>query len=335
MSLSREVIQQLPKIELHCHLDGSISLPTIRLLAEKSGIKVPESDADLRQKITAPEDAESLLDYLAPFDYVLPMLQSEAALSLAAYDVIEQAAKDNVRYIEVRFAPTLHTAGGLSLVQVVQAVTRGLVAGEQAFKVKSNALICGMRHETVADILAVVELFENGSLTHLAGFDLAGVEENGFPDKFAPVLEKVRALQLPLTLHAGECGCAQNVIDAVKAGATRIGHGVAIKDCPESWAELMAKKITLELAPTSNFQTKAIDKLGNYPFKQLFDAGVRVTINTDNRTVSGTTLTDEYAKIANWYGLTAADFRQVAHYAFEASFMSETQRKSLANEFDA
>ncbi|MGX7048596.1 adenosine deaminase [Lactococcus piscium] len=333
MCLSRTELNQLPKIELHCHLDGSISMATIRVLAEKAGISMPESDEALRLKITAPENAESLLDYLAPFDFVLPMLQTQEALELAAYDLISQAKADHVRYIEVRFAPTLHTAGGLSLEQVVVAVTKGLAKGEADFSVKSNALLCGMRHESVATVMTVVDLFSKGELTHLAGFDLAGGEADGYVSDFASVLEVVTSRHIPLTLHAGECGCAQNVMDAIELGATRIGHGVAIKDMPDKWAELIDKKITLEMAPTSNIQTKAIDKAENYPFKTLFDAGVRVTINTDNRTVSDTTLTDEYVKLADWFGFDEAVFRQVARYAFEASFMSPQQRADLADEF--
>ena len=270
MRTSRATIEKLPKIELHCHLDGSISMQTIRHLAQEAGIKLPVSDDDLRQKITAPQDAESLMDYLAPFDFVLPMLQTETALELAAYDILEQAQQDNIRYMEIRFAPTLHTSGGLTLAQVVAAVTRGLAAGERDFQVKANALLCGMRHESVDSVLTVVDLFADGGLTHLAGFDLAGVEADGFPEAFAPVLEKVKASGIPLTLPAGECGCAQNVLDAVEAGASRVGHGVALKDIPESWPALVADKITVEMAPTSNFQTKAVDTLANYPFKQFF-----------------------------------------------------------------
>ena len=250
MRTSRATIEKLPKIELHCHLDGSISMQTIRRLAQEAGIKLPVSDDDLRQKITAPQDAESLMDYLAPFDFVLPMLQTEAALELAAYDILDQAQQDNIRYMEIRFAPTLHTSGGLTLAQVVAAVTRGLAAGERDFQVKANALLCGMRHESVDSVLTVVDLFADGGLTHLAGFDLAGVEADGFPEAFAPVLEKVKANGIPLTLHAGECGCAQNVLGAVEAGASRIGHGVALKDIPESWPSLVADKITVEMAPT-------------------------------------------------------------------------------------
>ncbi|GAB2021413.1 hypothetical protein RyT2_04870 [Pseudolactococcus yaeyamensis] len=235
--------------------------------------------------------------------------------------------------MEIRFAPTLHTAGGLTLAQIVTAVTRGLAAGERDFQVKANALLCGMRHESVDSILTVVDLFADGGLTHLAGFDLAGVEVDGFSEIFAPVLEKVKANHIPLTLHAGECGCAQNVLGAIKAGASRIGHGVALKDVPESWSDLVTNKIAIEMAPTSNFQTKAVDTLANYPFKKLFDAGVRVTINTDNRTVSGTTLNDEYEKIADWYDLSEAEFRKIGRYAFEASFMSPEQREALAKEF--
>ncbi|MDR1606497.1 MAG: adenosine deaminase [Streptococcaceae bacterium] len=334
MKASRHTIAQLPKIELHCHLDGSLSLQMIRLLAEKAGIALPDSDEALRQKVTAPEMSESLTDYLAPFDFVLPMLQTAEALTLAAYDLIRQAQADAIRYIEVRFAPTLHTAGGLTLIQVVQAVTRGLAEGEADFQVKANALLCGMRHESLDTVMSVVELFASGDLDHVAGFDLAGGEADGFLASFAPVLEKVKALQIPLTLHAGECGCAQNVLAAVQAGATRIGHGVAIKDCPDSWQALIDQKITLEMAPTSNIQTKAIDQQQNYPFKVLFDAGVRVTINTDNRTVSATTLNAEYAKIADWYDLSESDFRQIGRYAYEASFMTDEQRAALAAEFE-
>lgn len=282
MRTSRATIEKLPKIELHCHLDGSISMQTIRQLAQQAGIELPVSDEDLRLKITAPQNAESLMDYLAPFDFVLPMLQTETSLELAAYDILEQAQKDNIRYMEIRFAPTLHTAAGL---------------------------------------------------THLAGFDLAGVEVDGFPEHFAPVLEKVKLNQIPLTLHAGECGCAQNVLGAIRAGASRIGHGVALKDVPGNWEALVADKIAIEMAPTSNFQTKAVDTLANYPFKKLLDAGVRVTINTDNRTVSGTTLNDEYEKIAGWYDLSEAEFRQIGRHAFEVSFMSSEQRDALISEF--
>lgn len=235
--------------------------------------------------------------------------------------------------MEIRFAPTLHTAAGLTLSQVVAAVTRGLAAGERDFQVKANALLCGMRHESVDSVLTVVDLFADGGLTHLAGFDLAGVEVDGFPEHFAPVLEKVKLNQIPLTLHAGECGCAQNVLGAIKAGASRIGHGVALKDVPGNWEALVADKIAIEMAPTSNFQTKAVDTLANYPFKKLLDAGVRVTINTDNRTVSGTTLNDEYEKIAGWYDLSEAEFRQIGRHAFEVSFMSSEQRDALISEF--
>ena len=318
MRTSRATIEKLPKIELHCHLDGSISMQTIRQLAQQAGIELPVSDEDLRLKITAPQNAESLMDYLAPFDFVLPMLQTETSLELAAYDILEQAQKDNIRYMEIRFAPTLHTAAGLTLSQVVAAVTRGLAAGERDFQVKANALLCGMRHESVDSVLTVVDLFADGGLTHLAGFDLAGVEVDGFPEHFAPVLEKVKLNQIPLTLHAG---------------ASRIGHGVALKDVPGNWEALVADKIAIEMAPTSNFQTKAVDTLANYPFKKLLDAGVRVTINTDNRTVSGTTLNDEYEKIAGWYDLSEAEFRQIGRHAFEASFMSSEQRDALISEF--
>lgn len=333
MRLTRQDIEALPKIELHCHLDGSISLSTIRYLAQLADIVLPESDRDLRQKVTAPQNAANLMAYLAPFDYILPLLQTETALELAAYDILEQAKADNIRYIEIRFAPTLHTAGGLTLTQVVSAVTRGLIKGEKQMGIKANALLCGMRHEPLASVMTLVDLLIAGQLSHVAGFDLAGVEADGFPADFAPVLKKITEHHIPLTLHAGECGCAQNVIDSVLAGASRIGHGVALKAIPETWDMLKAKQITIEMAPTSNFQTKAVDCLDNYPFKQLLDAGLRITVNTDNRTVSGTTLNDEFEKVVKWYDLTARDCQKLSRYAFDAAFMSPAQREALKHEF--
>ncbi|GFH42136.1 hypothetical protein Hs30E_06870 [Lactococcus hodotermopsidis] len=335
MKTSIQEIKQIPKIELHCHLDGSISMKMIRTLAKNAGIKIPLLDTELQKRLTAPTEGHDLRSYLKPFDFVLPLLQTEQNLALAAYDVIEQCVADAIRYIEIRFAPTQHLAGGLTMIQAVQAVGRGLEAGKIHYGIQSNLILSGMRNEPVASVMQLVDGIVDGTLTNVAGFDLAGEEVAGFVSKFAPVLEKVKANNIPLTLHAGECGCAQNVLDSVAAGASRIGHGVAINAHPETWATLAENKTTFELAPTSNFQTGAVDKLENYPFKKLFDAGVRVTINTDNRTVSGTTLNDEYLKLAEWYDFNEIDFRQMNNYAFEASFMSDELRTALGKEFGA
>lgn len=136
-------------------------------------------------------------------------------------------------------------------------------------------------------------------------------------------------MNIPLTLHAGECGCGKNVADAVHLGAKRIGHGIAVKNTPEYFSLLKEQDVLIEMCPTSNFQTKTVTKLADYPFKTFLDAGIKVCINTDNRTVSDTTLTDEYMKLHEWYDLTYADMEQLNHNAVNGAFLSNREKELL------
>lgn len=331
--LDNKTIKEMPKIELHCHLDGSLSVDVIRQMAINENIQLPEKDEDLKANIHAPQETHSLLDYLACFDYVLPLLQTKENLELAAYDVAKQAADENVKYIEIRFAPMHHTKKGLNIIEVTKAICKGFEQAEADFDIKVGGLICGLRHESVDKLMTLLEIFadENEDIIshYIVGFDLAGDEENFPPKLFAPLLEKVKQKGVNLTLHAGECGCSQNIFDSIELGASRIGHGVAIHENPDEFSFLKEKNITFEMAPTSNFQTKAIESLELYPFKELFDAGVAVTINTDNRTVSDTNLVKEYRKIRDWYDFTLDDFLKININAIEGSFVTGTEKETL------
>lgn len=327
--VKREQIKKLPKIELHCHLDGSIRPETLRKIAEPQGISLPVDDDQLKKQLVAPADCQNLNDYLERFDLVLSCLQTEAALTTAALDVIRQAAEEHIQYIEIRFAPSLHTSKGLSLPKVITAVLAGLEQGQQQFDVKSNALLCGMRHEELTDIEKIVQLAEEFKTNGVVGFDLAGNELDFPPYTFEETLGLVNHLNIPLTLHAGECGCGKNVADAIHLGAKRIGHGIAVKDTPEYFSLLRDKHILIEMCPTSNFQTKTVTKLEDYPFQTFIDAGINVCINTDNRTVSNTTLTDEYLKLHEWYGITYADMEQLNHNAVNGAFIPESEKQVL------
>ncbi|MBO0466324.1 adenosine deaminase [Enterococcus plantarum] len=327
--VKREHVKKLPKIELHCHLDGSIRPETLRKIAEPQGISLPVDDDQLKKQLVAPADCQNLNDYLERFDLVLSCLQTEAALTTATLDVIHQAAEEHIQYIEIRFAPSLHTEKGLSLPKVIKAVLSGLQQGQQRFGVKSNALLCGMRHEDSAAIEKIVQLAESFKTEGIVGFDLAGNELDFPPYTFEETLELVNQLTIPLTLHAGECGCGKNVADAVYLGAKRIGHGIAVKDTPEYFSLLRDKNILIEMCPTSNFQTKTVTKLADYPFQTFIDAGINVCINTDNRTVSDTTLTDEYMKLHEWYGITYADMEQLNHNAVNGAFIPEHEKQVL------
>ncbi|EOL50402.1 adenosine deaminase [Enterococcus caccae] len=327
--MKRELVKTLPKIELHCHLDGSIRPETLRKIAEQQEILLPVDDAALKELLIAPKDCQSLNDYLERFDLVLTCLQTEEALKTAAIDIISQAAEENIQYIEVRFAPSLHTEKGLSLPQVISAVLSGLEYGQQAFGVKSNALLCGMRHEELKDIEKIVHLAEEFKTNGIVGFDLAGNEIDFPPYTFEETLTLVDHLNIPLTLHAGECGCGKNVADAIHLGAKRIGHGIALKDTPEYFSLLHEKGTLIEMCPTSNFQTKTVTHLEDYPFQTFLDNGINICINTDNRTVSDTTLTDEFMKLHEWYGITYADMEQLNHNAINGAFISDSEKQIL------
>lgn len=288
-------------------------------------------DEEILERSQAPEDGKSLIEYLQRFDFVLPLMQSYRNLELATYDVARQAYLDNVKYIEIRFAPMQHTQAGLSLEEVVEAVLAGCERAEADFDLRINLLICGLKHLEVAQLEKLLPIYDHISSEHLVGFDLAGDEANFPVKKFESLLGQVQSRGVQLTIHAGECvGCAQNMIDAVAFGATRLGHGVCAREfTPEELDKLIADQTILEMAPSSNFQTKAVTKLDEYPFKDLYDKGVHVTINTDNRTVSNTTLQKEYEKIADWYDFKVTDFEKINHYAIDGAFANSYVREEL------
>ncbi|WP_315460359.1 adenosine deaminase [uncultured Streptococcus sp.] len=332
--MDKTTLKDLAKAELHCHLDGSISLEVIRQLAEMANIMVPESDKELKQLAVAPENAESLMDYLKTFDFVRPLLQTKEALHLAAYDVARQAAQENVIYTEIRFAPELSMDEDLSASETVEAVLAGLKQAEEEFGIVAKVLVCGMKQspkEVTRDIFEhVVELAEKG----LVGFDFAGNELDFPPAQLADLIKETQALGLPMTFHAGECGCAHYIADSIALDIKRIGHSTAIYNQPELIQEFIEKGVTAELCLTSNLQTKAAKSLDEFPFLALKNAGAKITINTDNRTVSDTNLTKEYALFVRHFGVSVADFLAFNKNAIQASFTNEAQKAELLSKID-
>lgn len=327
--MNRETLANLAKAELHCHLDGSISLGMLRHLAELSGTLVPETDEELKRLVMAPAETESLVDYLKTFDFVRPLLQTEEALSLAAYDVARQAAEENVIYIEIRFAPELSMDQGLSAAETVLAVLDGLKKAETDFGIVARALVCGMRQsspELIRDLFAqIAELSTAG----LAGFDFAG-DEHGFPpSEIADLIRYTQGLGRPMTLHAGECGCAHHIAESMTLGLKRLGHVTAIHDQPEILADFVKKGVTAELCLSSNLHTKAAASLETFPYWDLKKAGAKITINTDNRTVSNTSLTEEYSLFVQYFETSLTDFLSFNQNALAAAFISEAERRVL------
>lgn len=327
--MKRDIVKQLPKIELHCHLDGAVRPHILEELAKQQAVTLEATGQDLADKLIAPAECQSLGEYLERFDMVLPLLQQKAALELIAYDLIEQVAAENVTYIEVRFAPLLFSHQGLTINEIIDSVLAGLKRGEKMFGVKSNALLCAMRHHTDELNTSVVEATKNYLGHGVAGFDLAGDEASYPANLYADIVNLGRSYNIPITLHAGECGCPQNVVESIHLGASRIGHGIAASKDPAVMNECLKNNTLIEMCPTSNFQTKAVTSIVDYPFQTFLDAGIKLCINTDNRTVSNTTLTDEYMKLFDWYQIDYSCMEQLNHNAIAGAFLTDREKDSL------
>lgn len=327
--MTQAVLKELAKAELHCHLDGSLSLPAIRKLANMADIILPSSDKELRKYVIAPAQTESLVDYLKTFEFIRPLLQTKEALRFAAYDVARQAALENVIYIEIRFAPELSMDKGLTVSDTVLAVLEGLADAQKEFNIVARALVCGMRqssHKTTKDIIKhIVDLAPKG----LVGFDFAGDEFSYPTDSLVDLIQEVKRSGYPMTLHAGECGCAKHIADSLNLGIKRMGHVTALTGQRDLIKRFVEEDAVAEMCLTSNLQTKAASSIQSFPYQELYDAGGKITINTDNRTVSDTNLTKEYSLFVTYFGTKIEDFLVFNQNAVKASFTSDSEKDTL------
>ncbi|HGD4705673.1 TPA: adenosine deaminase [Streptococcus agalactiae] len=327
--MTQAVLKELAKAELHCHLDGSLSLPAIRKLANIADIILPNSDKELRKYVIAPAQTESLVDYLKTFEFIRPLLQTKEALRFAAYDVARQAALENVIYIEIRFAPELSMDKGLTASDTVFAVLEGLADAQKEFNIVARALVCGMRqssHKTTKEIIKhIVDLAPKG----LVGFDFAGDEFSYPTDSLVDLIQEVKRSGYPMTLHAGECGCAKHIADSLNLGIKRMGHVTALTGQRALIKRFVEEDAVAEMCLTSNLQTKAASSIQSFPYQELYDAGGKITINTDNRTVSDTNLTKEYSLFVTYFGTKIEDFLVFNQNAVKASFTSDSEKDTL------
>lgn len=333
--LKKSDIQSFPKVELHCHLDGSIRPMTLQKIAKLQGLAIDENIDNISKKMQAPSNCQNLSEYLACFDFVLPYLQTSEALEMAAFDVMEQASEDGVRYIEIRFAPSLSMEKGLSVEETIQSVASGIAKAEAKYPVFGNLLVIGMKSGDLDRVSSVFS--ETHQLNHnkVVGFDLAGEEKDYFIKEYQEVLEVVTDLgSIPLTLHAGECGCAHNIFQAVEVGAKRIGHGIALKGDEAAQREFSQLNACIEGCPTSNVQTRAIGTIKDYPLREWLENNVTFCISTDNRTVSDTTLTKEYRLLLENLDLTQDELRLLNHNGMKYSFADAELKKQVLSEIN-
>ncbi|MCD8384858.1 MAG: adenosine deaminase [Clostridiales bacterium] len=329
--MKNDWIDRLPKVELHCHLDGSIRPQRMTDYLRSVGEPVP---ADLENQIFAGEECESLTAYLRCFALPVRLLQTEAGLERAVIDLLEDARRDNIRYLEIRFAPNLHLAGGLTYDRVFQAVERGRRAGMAATGVYCRFIACGLRTDSEEHNLTMLEAAKDWFPRLFCAADLAG-DENGHPmEESKRYFQQVNRLGIPFTVHAGETGVRENVRLALDYGAARIGHGIAMSGDRALQRRCREAGVGIELCPTSNFQTRAARSWAGYPIREYLDAGVPVTLNTDNRTVSRTTLTREYRRAVEEGGCTREDAIALVRGGVAMSFAPETVKAAILRELD-
>lgn len=336
MSLTREDILNWPKAELHCHLDGSLRLGTILELATAQGKLdlLPASDeVGLQEVLLQVDNAATLEEYLAWFGYTIPLMQSREALHRIAYELAADAAEENVRYLEVRFGPVLHTAEGLTLEEVTEAVLSGLSQASDEFGIITNIIICGLRDRFESASLAQAEMALNYRGKGVVGFDLAGGEEGNPAKQHLSAFEVARKGLLGITVHAGESFGPISIRQALfHCGAQRIGHGVTLREEPALLQYVLDHQIPLEMCPTSNVQTHVVDGFENHPIREYIEAGLAVTVNTDNRLFSRTSVTDELYRVHALCDVSEEHLRQIVLNGFQHAFLPWQQKQQLLAE---
>lgn len=330
-----ETDYRFPKAELHLHLDGAIPPDTMWAMAEKEHVALPAPTPEaFRTWLKVTSDCSSVNEYLERFELPLQLLQTGENLSRATEDLIGALAADGCGLAEIRFAPQLHLRGTLSQRDAVEAVLAGRKAAAEKYPaVKTGILLCAM--SIGAETLNLAENLETVRLTKeylgkgVVGCDLAGAEGIVPLRNFHPVFDLARELDLPFTCHAGDSQGPDTVLDALNFGTRRIGHGHHLYDAPELWQRVRDNGVTLEICPTSNIQCKTQPSYRQHPAKKLFDAGIRVTISTDNRTLAAVTLSDEYDHCVHEMGFTREDLVRMNLYALEASFLPEEDKAGM------
>jgi adenosine deaminase len=341
MKLDSSVLQKLPKVLLHEHLDGVLRPRTIIDLADSAGYAdLPTKDAvALAQWFHQGANQGSLAKYLEGFKHTIAVMQTEEALERVAYEQAEDLSRDGVVYYETRFAPLFHTSKGLTHQQVVAAVLKGMARGRQDFGIHSGLIICAMRNMNVS--LEMAELAVDFRERGVVGFDLAGEEGGHPPKKHVDAFHYIQRENFNITIHAGEGFGKESIWQAIQyCGAHRIGHGTRLIDditVAEGKAVslgdlaqyVLDKRIPLEICLISNVHTGAAASLEKHPFKILFQEKFRVTLNTDNRLMSDTSMTKEFEAASAAFGLTLDDFEKISINAMKSAFLPYDERCDL------
>ncbi len=333
MEIDNKIIAAMPKTDLHVHLDGSVRISTLIDLAKKQNVELPANNAEDLKKILVPGlKCENLEDYLRPFDIVLSVLQDEEALHQVAFELAEDAAKENVWYMEVRYSPILHTEKGMKLPTIIDAVLAGLRRAEKKYEIKTGVLVCGMRNISPESSIMLADLSVAYKNRGVVGFDLAGIEESYPAKHHREAFYRILNNNINTTAHAGEAYGPESIHQAIHyCGAHRIGHGTRLLEDGGLLNYVNDHRIPMEICLTSNVQTRATPSYEKHPLKFYYDFGLRVTINTDNRLISNTTVTRELGLAAKHANLNINDLKTIIVSGFKSAFVPMREKAIMLN----
>ena len=318
-------------IDLHLHLDGSLSVKSVKELAALQNIEIPENEEELLKLLRINDDCKDLTEYLEKFAFPGMLLQTREAVALSVYNLQEELKEQGLIHAEIRFAPQLHTKKGLSQREVIEAAIEGLNRSDFS----AGLILCCMRgNDNHEENLETVRLAKDYLGKGVVSVDIAGAEALFPTENFGDLFALAKELEIPYTIHAGEADGPKSVWKALEFGTKRLGHGVRSLEDPALIEKIVSEGITLELCPTSNIHTCMFPSIGEYPLRKLMEAGVKVTINTDNMTVSNINLAKEFGKLIAAFDLTDEEIKGFARNSVNACFADEETKKVLLKKID-
>lgn len=318
-------------VDLHLHLDGSLNPGNMSHMAQMSGISLPTTDEkEIKKLLMVEPDCTNLSEYLEKFELPLRVLQTEECLRYAVYELLRDLHDEGLCYAEIRFAPQLHTARGMSQESAVREAIDGLRCGIEDFGVRAQLILCCMRGDkNHSDNLETIRVAERFLGQGVCAVDLAGNEAAYPTESFADIFDEARKRRIPVIIHAGEAAGPDSIRKALELGAVRIGHGIHAIEDEQLMHILRERNIFLEMCYSSNLQTRTVDKTEDYPIRQFVQEGIKVTVNTDNITVSNTTLRREYHLLQKQFDLTEEALKQIALNGVDATFLPEGDKAVL------
>ena len=320
-------------IDLHLHLDGSLSLDDFRYLAERNNVSLGD---EFPKNVYVPEGCKSLEEYLTRFNLPCSLLQDEFSIAYAVYSLVNRLYKSGYIYAEIRFAPQLHTLKGMSQKDAVISACTGL---REALKDKvgfaANLILCCMRQADTDTNMETVILADEFKNNGVVAVDLAGPEKFHTGDFYTPLFDEAKARGVNIIIHAGEACGSEEVIRAIDLlHAKRIGHGVHLDLTRENIKKMTEKRIYFEFCPTSNLQTTSLEDYSKVPLKEFDRVGIPVTINSDNMTVSNTDVLKEYRHLFKEFKLTKYEVQHLLQNSINAAFVNEQTKIMLRGELD-